>query len=407
MKVYLIGCSAGTRNGLVQSTLDIIDSAGLVIGAERLLNNIHPKCFGTKALTSATEILAAIRESGEEQIAVLFSGDTGFFSGAKRLILLLHDSKIDYEVIPGHSSLSMAAAVFGLSYEDVKAISLHGRVHDMWSLKRAVTAGLMSGQPCFFLTDSYANPALICKCIAEAGCPDLIVHIGENLGSPEQRPFSGTAVEAEEREFSPLSVVFSEAASVTQMAAVGLPDGEFIRAEGVPMTKRFVRSAILSALSMQPGDVFWDIGAGTGSVSIEAALLNPTGIVFSVECESERAELVRKNRLKFHALNMEIISGAAPEVLSGLPAPDCVFIGGSNGNLPLIVNSVLQANSEARIVISAVTIETISEVREIFAEKNIAFDTVTIDVSETKKVGAYHMIRGQNPVTLFIAGGRE
>ncbi len=406
-KVFLIGTSGGTREGLSAEALGLIDSAGLVIGAERLINNIHPKRFGTKALTASTEILAAIRETKAEQVAVLFSGDTGFFSGAGRLISLLFDSKIDYEVIPGLSSLSLAAAAFGLSYEDVKAVSLHGRVQDMWTLKRAVIAGLMSGKPVFFLTDSYANPAAIASCIKECGCPELMVHIGENLGSPNQGLFSGTAAEAAEGEFSPLSVVFTEAAPVTKLTAAGLPDGAFLRKEGVPMTKRFARSAILSALEMQSGDVVWDIGAGTGSVSVEAALLNPTGMVCSIECEPERAELVRENRARFHAFNMEVISGTAPEVLSGLPVPDRVFIGGSDGNLSSIVSAVLAANPRARMVLSAVTLETIAEAQKTFAEKKVSYEAVTIDVAESKEVGTYHMMRGQNPVTLFIVGGPE
>ena len=104
---------------------------------------------------------------------------------------------------------------------------------------------------------------------------------------------------------------------------------------------------------------------------------------------------------------MEVISGTAPEVLSGLPDPNRVFIGGSDGNLSSIVSAVLAANSLARMVLSAVTLETIAEAQKTFAEKKVSYEAVTIDVSESKEVGTYHMMRGQNPVTLFIAGGPE
>ncbi len=405
-KVYLIGTSGGTREGLSPSALDIIESSGLVIGAERLLANIHPKKAGTRALTSSTEILAAIRETGEEEISVLFSGDTGFFSGAKRLILLLNDSHIDCEVIPGLSSLSMAAAAFGLSYSDMEAVSLHGRARDSFSQQKIVSSAVMTGKPCFFLTDSYSTPQSICEELCAEGLADTAVRIAENLGTPDEKLQVMTAEEAANSEFGPLCVLLTEAAPVTKITAAGLPDDAFIRAEGVPMTKRYVRSAIFSALEMQPGDIVWDIGAGTGSVSIEAALLNRTGIVYSVECREEAQNLLWKNRSKFSAYNMEIIGNEAPGVLPGLPAPDRVFIGGSNGNLPFIVCAVLEKNPSARIVISAVTIETMVDAQEIFLEKDIPFETVTINVSDSREVGAYHMLRGQNPVMLFIAGGK-
>lgn len=441
-KVYLIACSAGTRDSLSQGTLQIIDSAGLVLGAERLITNIHPKRFGTKALTDSTAILAEIRETRAETIAVLFSGDTGFFSGARRLAALLADSEIAYEILPGVSSLAMAAAAFGLSYENVKAVSLHGRVQDAWSLKRAVISGLMSGQPCFFLTDSFANPAAISRCIAEAGCPDLIIHIGENLGSQEQELFTGTTAEAAEGEFSPLSVVFTEGAPVTRPLSAGLPDEAFLRGtdkkagrqgEGspdcrkelwkmpetaenaesqgcesshgahVPMTKRYVRAAALSALALQPGDVVYDIGGGTGSVSVEAALLNRSGYVFSIEDKEAAIDLMGQNRERFHAYNMEIVPGTAPAALAGLPPADAAFVGGSRGNIAEIIDALLLKNEGMRIVIAAVTAETNAAAVQALTERSIPYEAVSLSAAASQQMGAYHLMKAENPVTLYIA----
>lgn len=183
-------------------------------------------------------------------------------------------------------------------------------------------------------------------------------------------------------------------------------DEWFVRGE-VPMTKAEVRAVSMSKLELQPDSVLYDIGAGTGSVSIEAAALLTNGQVYAVEKKPEAVELLRINKEQFHAVNMKIVPGSAPEALAELPCPTHAFIGGSSGNMAGLLDLLLEKNPEIRIVINIIALETLSQTMTLLHERTINAEIVSMQVAKARQAGAYHLMQGQNPVYIISFGGKD
>lgn len=256
-------------------------------------------------------------------------------------------------------------------------------------------AAVCRGKPAFFLTGGPEGPAQLCRELVRAGLGKLPVTVGENLGFEGEAVSSMTAARCAEGTFAPLNVLLCEPAPRYPRRTPGIPDGEFLRAEGVPMTKQEVRAAILAKLAVGPEDVCWDIGAGTGSVSVELVLQCRT--VWAVERKLEALALARSNRERFGAWNLRLAEGAAPAALEDFPAPNAVFIGGSGGKLPEILQAVRRANPEARVCISAVTLETLHAAAAELRDPEVT----QISVSHSRPAGQLHLLLAQNPVFLI------
>ena len=225
--------------------------------------------------------------------------------------------------------------------------------------------------------------------------------VGENLGTPVEAIRFGLARELAEQTFAPLSVLLIERETLPPRRTPGLPDDAFIRG-AVPMTKQEVRAAALAKLAVTPTDTLWDVGAGTGSVSVELALAAPAGQVYAVECDPEACKLIQKNREKFAAYNLTLIEGKAPEALDTLPAPDAVFIGGTKGNMDAVIDAVLHKNSVARLCVAAIALETLSAAVAALTAHGLAAEVTQIAVSRTKTAGSLHLLVANNPVFLIM-----
>ena len=392
MKVTLLGLGGGAARTWTEEVRLALETAEIVFGAPRLLAGLPE--LGTQRRIAATrprEILDQILTLGCERAAVAYSGDTGFYSGARLLLPLLREQGIEAEVLPGLSSVQLLSARLGRPWQDWKLVSAHGLDCD-------AVAAVMGGKSVFFLTGGALGPAALCGQLAAAGLGELPVTVGENLASPEERVASGTAAEFAVQEFAPLSVLLAEAAPTMPRRTPGWPDGWFLRGT-VPMTKQEVRAAALSKLAVAPGETCWDVGAGTGSVSVELAAL--CGHVYAVECEAEACGLIRQNREKFHAWNLTVIEGRAPEALIDLPAPDAVFLGGTKGALAPIVDAALAKNSKARLCISAIALETLSAAIETLKERGIEAEVTQLAVSRTRPAGSLHLLTANNPIFLI------
>ena len=189
------------------------------------------------------------------------------------------------------------------------------------------------------------------------------------------------------------------------MTVHGIPDSAFIR-DKVPMTKEEIRTVSLSKLRLGRDSVCYDIGAGTGSVSVEMALRAPYGKVFAIEKKELAFELLKKNKKKFAAENLILIQGTAPEALEELPAPDQVFIGGSSGNMRQILELLLQKNPQVRIVINCIALETVAETLNCIKELAVTdTEIVQVSVSKAKEIGSYHMMMGENPIYIISCTG--
>ena len=399
--VTLIGMGSGSWKTLSAQAQDRVRSAGLVFGAKRLLAGLPPECTARQfALYQPAEILETLAQAPGQDAAVLYSGDTGFYSGASKLLPMLRAFGISARVLPGISSVQLLSAAIGRPWQDWKLVSAHGCACD--PAAECLTA---EGRPVFFLTGGTETPATLCAKLADAGLGNAHGIIGENLGTPQEHLAFGTTQTLAANACAPLSVLLIEHTVLPARRAPGFPDDAFIRGE-VPMTKQEVRAAALAKLAVRPTDTLWDVGAGTGSVSVELALAAPRGHVYAVECAPDACALIRQNREKFHAYNLSLIEGTAPQVLADLPAPDAVFIGGTKGSMAEVVDAALAKNPNARLCISAIALETLSAAIAALAAHGQTAEVTQLAVSRTRPAGKLHLLMANNPIFL-ITGERK
>ena len=394
MNVTLIGMGSGQPENLTLQGLAALRQADLILGARRLLAVLPAGCTENRAAAyRPDEVAELLQTSGAENAVLVYSGDTGFYSGASSMMEKLEALGVRARVLPGLSSIQLLAAALGRPWQGWNLVSAHGRTCDP-------VAECMQGRPTFFLTGGSEDPATLCAQLAAEGFGDMQAVVGQCLGTPEEKLFRGSVKELAAGRFNSLSVLLVEAAEVLPRRAPGLPDEAFERGD-VPMTKQEVRAAVLAKLAVRPEDILWDVGAGTGSVSVELALAAPRGRVYAVECRPEGCALIKANREKFRTRNLVLVEGLAPAALSDLPAPDAVFIGGSKGSLAAIVDTALDKNPDARICVSAIALETLSAAVAALTAKGRTVQVSQIAVSRAKAVGGLHLMMAQNPIYLI------
>ena len=396
MKVYLIGAGMGGPGTMTLQALEAVKACPVLVGARRLLEGWEAD-HDCVPLIAAADIAEYIGKAPLGPVGVLLSGDTGFYSGAKKLWPLLGEHEV--VTIPGLSSLAYFCARLQTTWQDVKLVSAHGRDCDL--------AGEIARNPrTFALTGGAVKAADVCRALAERGLGDVKVSVGERLGYPDERIVTAPAAELAGEDFDSLAVLLAEnpRPAAPPWRGPGLPDAAFLRGD-VPMTKEEVRALALSRLRLEENHIVWDVGAGTGSVSVECALACPRGRVFAVEKKPEALALIGENKARFGVDNLEVVAGTAPEALEGLPAPDRVFLGGTSGNMDDILMMIFDKNPAARVVCTAVTLETVGEAARRFAKLEGA-DMVQVSVTRTRPAGPYHLMDAQNPVWLFSGEGR-
>lgn len=402
-EISLIGTGMGNTGTLSIAGKEALESAGLVIGSGRLLETARAVINASdKEMFNAYDadiIYNYIKENPQyKNIAVMLSGDTGFYSGAGRLYEKLQElAGYNIDIIPGISSVAYFAARLKINWQDIKLLSLHGRTQN-------VIAAIKSNEKTFILLgmkDSVAGLADIC---IKYGLKELVFHIGCNFGYSGEEIISGSPEDFTgfiNKGFLYCAIIenpFAEENIVTH----GIPDSQFIRGN-VPMTKEEIREISVSKLHLARDSVVYDIGAGTGSVAVECARMAYNGKVYAVEKNEEAIKLIEQNKILHGTDNLEIIKGEAPGILGGLEVPTHVFIGGSSGRLNQIIDIIFGKNGNARIVINAVTLETITEVQSIIKEKRLRGTDITcITVSKAKEAGNYHMMAGLNPVWIIV-----
>ena len=349
---------------------------------------------GSRAALTGDYILA---HPEYRSFAVVMSGDTGFFSGTKKLLPLLAGCRVT--VLPGLSSLSCLCARLGTSYEDVLPVTLHGR-------SEPVLLPLAQGRRVFALVGGENGMGKLCRALTENGMGAARVSVGEHLSYPDEAITTGTAEELSERQFESLAVALIEYGGEPLPVTAGLPDEAFSRAESVPMTKSEIRAVCLSKLALREDSVVWDVGAGTGSVTVEAAMAARRGRVYAVERKDAAFDILRENLRRFHTDNVTPVSGTAPDACADLPAPTHAFLGGTTGHMKEIIALLLEKNPRVRIVATAVTLESVAELTE--CVKAFPFretEAVSLTAARSRKAGAYHLMTGQNPVYIFTMQG--
>lgn len=405
-KVTIIGAGPGNPDLLSRSALDAIDTADVVIGAHRALAGIDvPPDVVRCELVKTADIVAALTDAASWQRAVVvMTGDVGLFSGARRLVEALSgDAQVDVRVIPGISSASYLAARLARPWQDWRFASAHGVACDI--VAEAERAGEL-----FLATSGGEDPSRLSGELVQAGFGDARVTVAERLSYPDERITCATASEIAGQTFDDLNVMLIElaggaASSRWPYASSGIPDELFIRGD-VPMTKQEVRAVALAKLCLTATDTVWDVGAGTGSVSIEAALVARAGSVWSVERNAAGVRLIRENADAFGCGNVHAVPGVAPDALAKLPVPDAVFVGGSAGELPSIVEAALEKNSQVRLCVPCVTVETLTEACALLSGSRFkGFEACQVSAARAEAVGSHHLMKAQNPVFLVSARG--
>lgn len=405
-KVTIIGAGPGNPDLLSRAALDAIDIADVVIGAHRALVGIDvPPDVVRCELVKTADIVAALTDAASWQRAVVvMTGDVGLFSGASRLVEALSgDARVDVRIIPGISSASYLAARLARPWQDWRFASAHGVACDI--VAEAERAGEL-----FLVTSGGEDPSRLSGELVQAGFGDARVTVAERLSYPDERITCATASEIAGQTFDDLNVMLIEfaggaASSRWPYASSGIPDELFIRGD-VPMTKQEVRAVALAKLRLTATDTVWDVGAGTGSVSIEAALVARAGSVWSVERNAAGVRLIRENADAFGCGNVHAVPGVAPEALAKLPVPDAVFVGGSAGELPSIVEAALEKNSQVRLCVPCVTVETLTEACALLSGSRFkGFEACQVSAARAEAVGSHHLMKAQNPVFLVSARG--
>ena len=416
-KVTIIGAGPGNPDLLSRAALDAIDIADVVIGAHRALVGIDvPPDVVRCELVKTADIVAALTDAASWQRAVVvMTGDVGLFSGTRRLVEALSgDAQVDVRVIPGISSASYLAARLARPWQDWRFASAHGVACDI--VAEAERAGEL-----FLVTSGGEDPSRLSGELVQAGFGDARVTVAERLSYPDERITCATASEIAGQTFDDLNVMLIEfaggagspvgsnasraASSRWPYASSGIPDELFIRGD-VPMTKQEVRAVALAKLRLTATDTVWDVGAGTGSVSIEAALVARAGSVWAVERNVTGVRLIRENADAFGCGNVHAVPGVAPEALAKLPVPDAVFVGGSAGELPSIVEAALEKNSLVRLCVPCVTVETLTEACALLSGSRFkGFEACQVSAARAEAVGSHHLMKAQNPVFLVSARG--
>ena len=397
-EITLIGIGPGNKEMLTLEAQKALEKCDAVIGAASVIEalKIKKSAFDEYDPAKVHEVLES--HPSIRNAAIVFRGDTGFFSGATKMIKELEGEEI--KVIPGISSLSALSAKLGVNWDDAAWISLHGCDGNFIN-------AVEKNKKVFLLTGGENTPSAVFRRLNEYGLGDLSCTVGERLSYPDENVTRGSAAELSACTFDPLSVVLVENPEAAEAICFGIDDSEFVRGD-VPMTKAEVRAISLAKLALSADSVVWDIGAGTGSVSVECALAAYKGQVFAIEKESDAVELIKHNKLKFKADNIIIVQGCAPEAASKLPVPTHAFIGGSGGNLHDIIEMLLDKNPDVRIVMNTVTLESQAEAFACAKEYGFTdFEALSVNISRTKKAGSYNLMAAQNPVTVFVMQRRR
>ena len=394
--VNIIGAGLGAESLTADSGAALAKSEA-VFGAERLLAEYAQYIEGCEKapIYDPQKVYEAVTASDKQVFSVLVSGDPGFYSASTKLCGVFSEG-FDLKVFPGISSLNAMFAALGRPWQNAALCSLHGRDCNAVDMVRR-------NRETFFLTGK--NTKMLAELLCGAGYDSLMLYVGEDLGSESQRVFACTAAELKDMELSSLTVVLAENPDADDSIRTGIPDEEFERGD-VPMTKSEIRSVSLSKLGIRPDFVCADIGAGTGSCTIEMALSAWKGRVYAVDSNPEAVGLIKENCRKFHVGNVEAIEGLAPGAVEDLPPVDAAFIGGSKGGMKEIFGLLLGKNPDTRIVVNTITLQSLSDALEAFKEYGLEAETVQISAAQSKKAGRYDMLMARNPIFIISGGGK-
>ena len=421
--ITIVGIGSGDPQDLTARARQAILEADRLAGAGRMLDLAEALgCGGVPKLADwrAEAVVRFFTEDDSwEKGCVLVSGDTGFYSGAAGVQTALEAAGFTVRRVAGLSSLQLLCAAFGFSWEKMPVVSLHGCEGD-------VIGALREHGSVFVLPGSGSDLARLQESLIKADLSDGKLFLGSRLGYPDEKTVCVSPGDLPDDISSPCCLIVQAAVPGTGAISGREESGErrenpafeeesgeisdeaFIRGR-VPMTKAEVRDIVCAKLHLRPGSVLYDVGAGTGSVSVQAALSAPEASVYAIENNPEACGLVSANAKRFGCGNVRLVAGTAPDAFEGLPVPDAAFIGGTGGHLKQILAALLLKNPKVRIVMTFVTPENLAKALTAAVELEAADpEIVQVSVARGKAAGDVHLMVAHNPVTVVtLAGSRR
>lgn len=406
--VTLAGIGMGQEKTMTVEARRACEKADCIIGAKRMVEGVQNVIKGTSNPGvfyeyESDKIVSYIKKHPQyEKIVIALSGDVGFYSGAKKLIDKIKEQEgWSVSIICGISSVAYFMSKIKKSWEDAVVTSNHGKKSNLISL-------IKYNEKVFSIMGTKDGISELASKLCEYHLDDAVLYVGEQLSYPGEKIRKGSPREFVSYEADPLSVVYIENRNwEKKVVTAGIPDGKFLR-DKVPMTKEEVRSISIAKLRLHSDSVCYDVGAGTGAVSVEMAMQALEGKVYAIEKKPMAVELLFQNKMKFQADHLTVVEGLAPQAMEPLEAPTHAFIGGSSGNLNEIMSLLLAKNPGVRIVINCIALETIAEAVTCMKELSVCdVDIVQVAVGKSKNVGSYHMMMGENPIYIISCTGRK
>jgi len=395
--VLVVGVGAEGPASLPEATRQHIAQADQLWGSERLLafwaDHPAPK---TVIKASVSRLVERLRERGDQRVVVLASGDPGFYGIAGTLLRYLPAHEV--EIIPHVTSLQLAFARAHLDWSDAVLTSAHARpLAELvgWA-RRAAKLGI--------LTDPTRTPALLARTLLDAGLDDCRAIVVENLGLPEERLIDSRLSQLVNGQFAALNVMLVVRGDAWRPRPVyaSRPDEAYAHRRGL-ITKAEVRSLSLAALALAETDTAWDVGAGSGALSVEMAELAWRGQVFAVECDAENLAFLHRNVEKFGALNVTIVEGHAPEALEELPPPQAVFVGGTGGEMVAILNHIARvARPGCRVVLNLATLEHVSQGLQLMSSLGWSPRLTQVNIAYGQALAGLTRLSPLNPVFILV-----
>ena len=364
-KVYIVGVGPDGLAGLTARARDLLQGADVVYGPGAVLDLLPElKAERVRLGPDPQEALAALNApDGRKRKALVVGGDPLFYGVARYVCDRL--GKERFEVLPHVSSMQLAFARIKETWEDAYLTNLqaHPLATVVDRIRTAETVGLF--------TSPGEGPSEVARQLLARGVDYFRAYVCENLGGPNERVTQGELAEIRDLEFDPLNVLIlkrkpgrpDRPAAPARLRRFGNPDDAFAqsRPKSGLITQAEVRALALAQLAVQPGDVVWDVGAGSGSVAVEAARLCEPGTVYAIEQDAADYELIRTNAASFGVGNLKAVHGAAPAVFAGLPTPDAVFVGGLGREVARLLEAAWEAlRPGGQLVVNVATLESLS-----------------------------------------------
>ncbi|MFN2257354.1 MAG: precorrin-6y C5,15-methyltransferase (decarboxylating) subunit CbiE [Desulfuromonadaceae bacterium] len=397
--IHVVGAGIEGQEGFSQRALQLLEQADIIVGAPKqlaLFNNLKGE---KRILEHEADVCEQLREVEDANIVVLASGDPLFFSIGRELLRNIPAENLEF--VPNVTSAQFAFARIKQPWDDAVFISAEGLPLIM------VVNRLIANDKAAVLTHDRCPASAIAREMLHRGREGYSVYVCENLGGDDER-IEETSVKALlNKEISPLNVLIFikrfDHEGVRYQPTLGIADSQF-QSLKKQITPEEVRVIALAKLQLRQDMTLWDIGAGSGSICVEADFLLPQGRIYAVERNSEYLGFLRHNLNKFSTRNVRIIEGEAPSCLEELPDPDRVFIGGSGGKLwSLLETTDARLNPDGRIVLTASTLDTLTGATDFFENNGYAIQVTTVNIARTSNTSDYKIFEAQNPVNIVMA----